>query len=37
MESTAKDRKIYKVTHYNLDVALSVEYRVNSVKATLFR
>jgi len=29
MEITARDQKKYKVTHYNLDAALSVGYRVN--------
>lgn len=37
LETTAKDEKKYKVTHYNLDAALSVGYRVNSKNATLFR
>lgn len=37
LETTAKDGKTYKVNHYNLDAALSVGYRVNSIKATLFR
>jgi len=37
LETTAKDNKIYKVKHFNLDVVLSVGYRVNSKKATHFR
>ena len=34
---TAKDDKKYLVKHYNLDVIISVGYRVNSSKATQFR
>ncbi len=37
LETTASDKKKYKVTHYNLDAALSVGYRINSKNATLFR
>jgi prophage maintenance system killer protein len=35
--TTAADGKIYKVDYYNLDVIISVGYRVNSVRATQFR
>ncbi len=34
---TASDGKKYKTKHYNLDAIISVGYRVNSAKATLFR
>ncbi|PIZ65153.1 cell filamentation protein Fic [Candidatus Roizmanbacteria bacterium CG_4_9_14_0_2_um_filter_39_13] len=34
---TASDGKKYKTKHYNLDAIISVGYRVNSTKATLFR
>lgn len=34
---TASDGKIYKTQFYNLDVIISVGYRVNSQKATQFR
>ena len=34
---TAGDGKKYKTKHYNLDAIISVGYRVNSTKATLFR
>ena len=34
---TAEDRKIYKTKHYNLDMIISVGYRVNSKEATQFR
>ncbi|MDO8555038.1 MAG: virulence protein RhuM/Fic/DOC family protein [bacterium] len=35
--TTASDNKRYKVKFYNLDAILSVGYRVNSKKATIFR
>jgi len=35
--TTASDGKIYQVDYYNLDVVLSVGYRVNSKRATQFR
>ena len=34
---TATDGKSYSTKHYNLDVIISVGYRVNSVRATQFR
>ncbi len=37
METTASDGKIYKTDVYNLDMIISIGYRVNSQKATLFR
>lgn len=35
--TTAKDGKIYQVDHYNLDVIISVGYRVKSFRGTQFR
>jgi len=35
--TTAADEKRYNVEYYNLDVILSVGYRVNSMKGTQFR
>ena len=35
--TTATDGKIYKMKYYNLDVILSVGYRVNSKRGILFR
>lgn len=35
--TTAKDGKIYQVDYYNLDMIISVGYRVNSKVATQFR
>lgn len=37
METTATDGKTYSVAFYNLDVIISVGYRVNSTRATQFR
>jgi len=37
LEHTAADGKNYKIRFYNLDVVISVGYRVNSRQATLFR
>ena len=34
---TAPDGKVYQTTFYNLDVVISVGYRVNSLRATQFR
>ncbi len=34
---TASDSKVYQTIFYNLDVIISVGYRVNSVQATQFR
>ena len=35
--TTATDGKIYQVDYYNLDVIISVGYRVKSVRGTQFR
>lgn len=35
--TTAKDRKRYKVSYFNLDVIISVGYRVKSKRGTQFR
>lgn len=35
--TTAKDGKSYQVKHYNLDVVISVGYRVKSLQGTQFR
>jgi prophage maintenance system killer protein len=35
--TTAIDGKIYQVEHYNLDVIISIGYRVKSKRGTLFR
>jgi hypothetical protein len=37
METTAADGKTYQTQYYNLDMIISVGYRVNSVQATQFR
>ncbi|HBV58264.1 MAG TPA: hypothetical protein DEB73_03335 [Candidatus Magasanikbacteria bacterium] len=37
LEHTAADGKIYKTQFYNLDIIISVGYRVNSQRATQFR
>lgn len=34
---TASDGKTYNTNHYNLDMIISVGYRVNSIQATAFR
>ena len=34
---TASDHKVYQVAHYNLDVVISVGYRVKSIEGTRFR
>ncbi|GAD07906.1 Virulence protein [Porphyromonas crevioricanis] len=35
--TTASDGKVYQVDHYNLDVIISVGYRVKSLQGTQFR
>ena len=35
--TTASDGKIYQVDYYNLDVIISVGYRVKSLQGTQFR
>ena len=35
--TTATDGKVYKVDYYNLDLIISVGYRVNSKRGTQFR
>jgi hypothetical protein len=35
--TTAKDGKVYSVEHYNLDMILSIGYRVKSKQGTKFR
>ena len=37
LEQVAKDGKTRKINYYNLDIVISVGYRVNSKKATRFR
>ena len=37
LETTAADGKKYQVKYYNLDVVISIGYRVNSQQATQFR
>ncbi|MDO9542184.1 MAG: RhuM family protein [Kiritimatiellia bacterium] len=37
LEHTASDGKVYKTKFYNLDVIISIGYRVNSTQATQFR
>jgi len=37
LEHTAKDGKVYATKFYNLDVIISIGYRVNSNRATQFR
>mgnify|MGYP001154736553 CR=1 FL=1 len=35
--TTASDGKVYQVEHYNLDMIISIGYRVNSKQGILFR
>ena len=35
--TTAADNKVYNVAYYNLDVIISVGYRVNSIRGVQFR
>ena len=35
--TTASDGKVYQVTYYNLDMIISVGYRVNSYRGVQFR
>ena len=37
LRTTASDGKLYTVKHYNLDVVISVGYRVKSLRGTQFR
>jgi len=37
LEQVAKDGKLRKINYYNLDMIISVGYRVNSLQATKFR
>jgi prophage maintenance system killer protein/prophage antirepressor-like protein len=37
LEHTASDGKVYQTAFYNLDVIISIGYRVNSTRATQFR
>ena len=37
LEQVAKDGKLRKINYYNLDIIISVGYRVNSLQATKFR
>ena len=37
IRTTAADGKMYQVSHYNLDVIISVGYRVKSLRGTQFR
>lgn len=36
-EHTASDNKVYKTQYYNLDMIISIGYRVNSKQGILFR